>query len=108
MIRFASALIGNILVSYTLEAYPSNVRSMGFSLCLGVSSLGSIFVPWINEAFIYANLSGFISFAVASLAVLYFLNKLPETHGRMCRETLEMLEESSPHISLTSWATLNF
>lgn len=48
MIRFASSLMGNILVSYTLEVYPSNVRSMGFSLCLGVSSLGSIFVPWIN------------------------------------------------------------
>jgi hypothetical protein len=76
MIRFASALIGNILVSYTLEIYPSNVRSMGFSLCLGVSSLGSIFVPWINEAFIYANLSGFINFSVASIVVFYFMNKL--------------------------------
>lgn len=88
MIRFASSLMGNILVSYTLEVYPSNVRSMGFSFCLGVSSLGSIFVPWINEAFIYANLSGFISFAVASMVVFYFMNKLPETHGKMCKETL--------------------
>lgn len=88
MIRFASALIGNILVSYTLEIYPSNVRSMGFSLCLGVSSLGSIFVPWINELFIYANLSGFISFAVASLVVFYFVNKLSETYGKMRTETL--------------------
>jgi hypothetical protein len=61
---------------------------MGFSLCIGVSSLGSIFVPWINEAFVYANLSGFISFSVASLIVFYFMNKLTETYGRMRTETL--------------------
>lgn len=83
MIRFASALMGNVLVSYTLEIYPSNVKSMGFGLCIGVSSLGSIFVPWISEAFIYANLSGFISFLLASLTVLYFMNKLTETYGKM-------------------------
>lgn len=81
---------------------------MGFSLCLGVSSLGSIFVPWINQMFIYANLSGFISFAVASLVVFYFMNKLSETYGKMRTETLEALEQNSPQIALTSWATLNF
>lgn len=56
---------------------------MGFSLCLGVSSLGSIFVPSISEFFIYADLSGFISFAIVSIVAIYFANKLTETYGKM-------------------------
>lgn len=80
--------MGNLLISYTLEVYPSNARSLGFSLCLGISSVGSIVMPWINESFMYADLSGFISFAVASFTALYFVLKLNETYGRMRTETL--------------------
>lgn len=88
MVRFSASLMGNILVSYTLEVYPSNVRNMGFSLCLGVSSLGSILIPWVVSTFLYADLSGFIGFAIFSLIIFYFINKLSETHGRMTVETL--------------------
>jgi len=84
MIRFATSLLGVILVSYTLEIYPSNVRRLGFSVCLGVSSIGSIVMPWLNESFISLDLSGFISFAVASASVIYFVPQLDETYGRMC------------------------
>ena len=83
LIRFSISLIANILVSYTLEVYPSNIRSLGFSLCLGVSSIGSTLMPWLNQSFIYINLSGFISFAFASFITLYFISKLGETYGRM-------------------------
>ena len=83
LIRFSISLIANILVSYTLEVYPSNIRSLGFSLCLGVSSIGSTLIPWLNQSFIYIDLSGFISFALASFITLYFISKLGETYGRM-------------------------
>jgi len=76
MIRFSIVLMGNILISYTLEIYPSNARSLGFSLCLGISSIGSILMPWINSTFIYVDLSGFISLAVASFVAMYFISKL--------------------------------
>jgi hypothetical protein len=48
-----------------------------------MSSIGSILMPWLNESFLSLDLSGFISFAVASAAVLYFIPQLDETYGRM-------------------------
>lgn len=46
------SLLALLLVSYTLEVYPSNVRRMGFATCLGVSSVGSILMPWLNQVLI--------------------------------------------------------
>lgn len=76
MTRFAMSLLGIVLVSYTLEVYPSNVRRLGFSVCLGVSSVGSIVMPWINNTLISLGLSGFITFSLASLGALWFIPKL--------------------------------
>lgn len=83
MIRFSIALIGNILINYTLEVYPSNVRNMAFTLMITVSSLGSIALPCINSAFIHAGFSGFLGFAVAALITVYFATQLTETYGKM-------------------------
>lgn len=107
LIRFAMALMGTVLVSYTLEIYPSDVRRLGFSVCLGVSSVGSILLPWLNKTFIIFDLSGFISFVVASGVVIYFLYKLEETNGQMKAETIDQMENSN-EISLKNWASLNF
>lgn len=76
MTRFAMSLLGIVLVSYTLEVYPSNVRRLGFSVCLGVSSVGSIMMPWLNNTLISLGLSGFITFSVAGVATLWFIPKL--------------------------------
>lgn len=76
MIRFSIALIGNILINYTLEVYPSNVRNMAFTLMITVSSIGSIALPCINSAFIHAGFSGFLGFAVAALITAYFATQL--------------------------------
>jgi hypothetical protein len=73
MIRFSIALIGNILINYTLEVYPSNVRNTAYGLLLSVSSLGSIVLPCVNSAFMHAGLSGFIGFAVASAVTVYYV-----------------------------------
>ena len=89
MIRFAMSLLGLILINYTLEIYPSNLRRMGFSVCLALSSLGSICMPWINSTLISLGLSGFISFAFFSALVLFIIPLLEETLGMMRVETLE-------------------
>ena len=81
MVRFAMALLGLVLITYTLEVYPSNVRRLGFGVCFAVSSLGSIAMPWVGEVFIYWGLSGFITFAISSAAVLVLIPRLEETFG---------------------------
>lgn len=88
VIRFSITLIGSILINYTLEVYPSDVRRAGFSLCLGLSSIGSTFMPWIVQSFIYVDLSGFISFSLFSILVLYPVLLLGETNGEMKVQTL--------------------
>jgi hypothetical protein len=107
MIRFGVTVLGLVLVTYTLEVYPSNVRRLGFSVCLAVSSLGSICMPWINESLIHWGLSGFISFALFSAATLCCVPRLEETFGRMKIETLEELENKSA-VALRNWALLDF
>lgn len=81
VIRFSIALIGSILINYTMEVYPSDVRRTGFSLCLGISSIGSTFMPWLVQSFIYIDLSGFISFSLFSVITMYFILLLGETNG---------------------------
>ncbi len=72
VIRFSITLLTSILINYTLEIYPANARTLGFSFCWGVSSVGSACLPWIVKVFIYVDLSGFIRFCVASILTLYF------------------------------------
>lgn len=48
MIRFSVALTGNILISYTLEVYPANVKKLAYAFMLGASAFGSILLPCIN------------------------------------------------------------
>lgn len=88
VIRFSITLIGSILINYTMQVYPSDVRRAGFSLCLGISSIGSTFMPWLVQSFIYIDLSGFISFSLLSIITLYFILMLGQTNGEMKVQTL--------------------
>lgn len=64
------------MIGYTLEVYPANVKNTAYSFCLGVSSLGSVLLPWIDASLISFGFSGFIGLAVASLFPLYFTPQL--------------------------------
>jgi hypothetical protein len=107
MIRFAIALIGNILINYTLEVYPSNVRNVAYMLLLSVSSLGSIVFPCITAAIIHAGFSGFIMFTLASAVAIYHVTQMAETYGNMRVEKLEDLGNKQPLISLNELKKLN-
>lgn len=76
MIRFSIALIGNILINYTLEVYPSNVRNVAYMLLLSVSSLGSILLPCITAAIIHARFSGFIMFTLTSALAIFYVTQM--------------------------------
>lgn len=65
------------MIGYTIEVYPANVKNTAYSFFLGVSSLGSILLPWIDASFISWEWSGFIGLAIASLFPLYFTPRLP-------------------------------
>lgn len=82
LIRFAIALTGNILISYTLEVYPANVKNLAYSFFLGASAFGSILLPWLNELFIQFGFSGFIPIVLLCLVPLYWTPRLAETGGR--------------------------
>ena len=96
------------MINYTLEVYPSDVRRAGFTLCIGLSSIGSTFMPWLVQSFIYIDLSGFISFGFLSILVLYPILLLKETEGEMKVETLNEMEKGAAMISLNGWAKLRF
>ena len=70
------SLLTLILINYTLEVYPSNLRRLGFSVCLAVSSFGSVGMPWLNSTLISLGLSGFISFSLWSIVVLFAIPSL--------------------------------
>lgn len=80
-----------MLIQYTLEVYPSDVRKLGFCFCVGMSGVGSVLMPWVVELLFYVGLSGFIAFAVVSAGVLYFVLKLEETNGNMKNVTLQQM-----------------
>ena len=65
------------MIGYTLEVYQVNLKHLAYSFMIGISSSGSILLPWINLMFIEAELSSFIPFAIFSLAPLYFIPRLP-------------------------------
>ena len=83
MIRFAMSLLALVLVNYTIEIYPSNLRRLGFSVCLALSSVGSIGMPWVNSSLIALGVSGYIGFTVTSGAIIFVVPMLEETLGKM-------------------------
>lgn len=46
--RFSIALIGNIMIGYTLEVYQINLKPLAYSFLIRISSVGSILLPWVN------------------------------------------------------------
>ena len=87
--RFCAAAIELVYWTYTLEVYPTPVRSLNFGINVTFGNFGSILSPLIYEylpnwlfLFVFAILSIFHSF------LLFFL---PETVGKPMVESIEEL-----------------
>ena len=96
------------MISYTLEVYQVNLKHLAYLFLIRISAFGSILLPWINEMFIQAGLSGFIPFALVSLVPLYFVPRLIETGGRINQETFSDWEKRPPLIPLQDWHRTHF
>ena len=89
--RFCAAAIELVYWTYTLEVYPTPVRSLNFGINVTFGNIGSILSPLVYEYLpnwlflcVYAFLSGFHSF------LIYFL---PETVDKPMVESIEELNQ---------------
>ena len=89
--RFCAAAIELVYWTYTLEVYPTPVRSSNFGINVTFGNVGSILSPLVYEYLpswlflcVFAFLSGFHSF------LIYFL---PETVDKPMVETIEELNQ---------------
>ena len=93
IIRFCESAIELVYFTYTLEVYPTLVRSTNFGINVTFGNIGSILAPMI-----YEYLPGWILlliFAIMCIFHWFLLAFLPETEGKPMVETIEELESDS-------------
>jgi hypothetical protein len=88
--RFCAAAIELVYYTYTLEVYPTPVRSVNFGMNVTFGNIGSILSPLVYE-YLPSSLFLFI-FALFSIFHSILLIFLPETVGKPMIETIEELE----------------
>ena len=89
--RFCAAAIELVFYTYTLEVYPTPVRSVNFGMNVTFGNIGSILAPLVYE-YLPSWLFLFI-FALFSVLHAILLIFLPETVGRPMIESIEELNE---------------
>ena len=89
--RFCAAAIELVFFTYTLEVYPTPVRSVNFGMNVTFGNIGSILAPLVYE-YLPSWLFLFI-FALFSVFHAILLIFLPETVGRPMIESIEELNE---------------
>ena len=87
--RFCAAAIELVYYTYTLEVYPTPVRSVNFGMNITFGNIGSILSPLVYE-YLPSSLFLFI-FAVFSIFHSFLLIFLPETVGKPMIETIDEL-----------------
>ena len=89
--RFCAAAIELVFYTYTLEVYPTPVRSINFGMNVTFGNIGSILSPLVYE-YLPSWLFLFV-FALFSIFHAILLIFLPETVGRPMIESIEELNE---------------
>ena len=89
--RFCAAAIELVFYTYTLEVYPTPVRSVNFGMNVTFGNIGSILSPLLYEY--TPNWLFYFIFAIFSVMHAFFLIFLPETVGRPMIESIEELNE---------------
>ena len=93
IIRFCESAIELVYWTYTLEVYPTLVRSTNFGINVTFGNIGSIIAPMI-----YEYLPGWLLlliFAIMCIFHSFLLFFLPETEGKPMVETIEELENDN-------------
>ena len=87
--RFCAAAIELVYWTYTLEVYPTPVRSLNFGVNVTFGNIGSILAPMIYEYM--PSWMFLLVFAVLSMFHSILLIFLPETVGKPMAETIDEL-----------------
>jgi len=98
IIRFCESAIELVYFTYTLEVYPTIVRSTNFGINVTFGNIGSILAPMI-----YEYLPGWLLlliFAIMCIFHSFLLYFLPETEGKPMVETIEELENEQDNDKL--------
>ena len=90
IVRFCAAAIELVFYTYTLEVYPTLVRSVNFGMNVTFGNIGSILSPLVYE-YLPNSIFLFI-FAMFSIMHSILLIFLPETVGRPMIETIDELK----------------
>ena len=91
LVRFCAAAIELVFYTYTLEVYPTPVRSLNFGINLTFGNIGASLSPLIYE-YLPSWLFLFI-LAIFSIFNAVLLIFLPETVGRPMIESIEEINE---------------
>ena len=89
IIRFSAAAIELVFYTYTLEVYPTPVRSVNFGMNVTFGNIGSILSPLVYEYL--PSWLFMLIFAFFSILHAFLLIFLPETVGRPMIESIEEL-----------------
>ena len=91
IVRFCAAAIELVFYTYTLEVYPTPIRSANFGMNITFGNIGSILSPLVYEYL--PNTFFLFIFAMFSIIHSILLAFLPETVGRPMIETIDELKE---------------
>ena len=89
--RFCAAGIEVIFYTYTIELYPTPVRSIAFGVNATFGNGGSILAPLLLEFLPYWFF--LLLFAIINALNAFFIVFLPETVGKPMSETIEEMEK---------------
>ena len=89
--RFCASGIEVIYYTYTIELYPTPVRSVAFGVNATFGNGGSILAPLLLEFLPYWFF--LMLFAIINAVNSFFIAFLPETVGKPMNETIDELEE---------------
>jgi hypothetical protein len=87
--RFCAAAIELVYWTYTLEVYPTPVRSLNFGVNATFGNIGSILAPMVYEYM--PSWMFLLAFAILSIFHSILLIFLPETEGKPMVETIDEL-----------------
>lgn len=76
-------MLRNVLMIYTVELLPTKIRKMGFGVYMIIGGIGGAISPFISILLLIFELSPLISLPAMSLPVLYTIQFLQETHGKL-------------------------
>lgn len=94
--KFGIGLFANILITYTSESYPTEVRALGLGLNLTISRIGTVAMPYIVTIMQDNNVSPLVLMgAMGLLAFLVTIWCLDETLDRVMKDFIVELQNKN-------------